>query len=59
MKELSIEQVEHIAHSLASKLMEWDEPIPAFGTRCPGKLESCLKPPLQSFAGRYLYPTFE
>lgn len=59
MKELTIEHVEHIAHELARRLMEWDEPIPAFGTRFPGKLESCLKTPLQSFAGRYLYHTLE
>lgn len=59
MKELTIEHVEHIAHSLASKLMEWDEPIPSFGTRFPGKLESCLKTPLQSFGGRYLYHSLE
>lgn len=59
MKELTIEHVEHIAHRLASRLMEWDEPIPDFKTRFSGRLESCLKTPLQSFAGRYLYPTLE
>jgi len=59
MEELTIQQVEHISHSMAKKLMEWDEPIPDFGTRFPGILESCLKTPLQSFAGRYLYPTLE
>lgn len=59
MKELTIQQVEHISHSMAKKLMEWDEPIPDFGTRFPGILESCLKTPLQSFAGKYLYSTLE
>jgi death-on-curing family protein len=57
MKELTIEHVEQIAHNLAKRLMEWDEPIPDFGTRFPGKLESCLKTPLQSFGKKYLYPT--
>ncbi len=59
MKELTIEHVEHIAHSLAKRLMEWDEPIPEFETRFPGRLESCLKTPLQSFGKKYLYPTLE
>lgn len=59
MKELTIPQVEHISHIMAKKLMDWDEPIPDFGTRFPGILESCLKTPLQSFAGKYLYPTLE
>ena len=57
MKELTIEHTEQIAHSLAKRLMEWDEPIPDFGTRFHGKLESCLKTPLQSFGKKYLYPT--
>lgn len=56
MKELTLEHVEYIAHNLAKKLMEWDEPIPDFGTRFAGKLESCLKTPLQSFGKKYLYP---
>jgi death-on-curing protein len=59
MKELTIQQVEHISHTMAKKLMEWDEPIPDFGTRFPGVLESCLKTPLQSFGGKYLYPSLE
>lgn len=59
MKELTIEHVEYIAHYLAKKLMEWDEPIPDFHTRYPGKLESCLKSPHQTFAGKDLYPKLE
>ncbi|MBU4484002.1 type II toxin-antitoxin system death-on-curing family toxin [bacterium] len=59
MKELTLAHVELIAHTLAKRLMEWDEPIPDFGTRFPGKLESCLKTPLQSFGGKYLYPKIE
>jgi prophage maintenance system killer protein len=39
--------------------MEWvyDEPIPAFHTRYPGKLESCLETPKQSYGGALLYPS--
>lgn len=59
MKHLSIEHIEYIAHSLAKKIMAWDEPIPDFSTRYSGKLESCLKTPFQSFAKRDLYPTLE
>ncbi|MFH1875093.1 MAG: type II toxin-antitoxin system death-on-curing family toxin [Pseudomonadota bacterium] len=59
MKELTIEHVEYIAHNLAKKLMEWDEPIPDFHTRFPGKLESCLKTPLLTFDGKDLYPKLE
>ena len=33
------------------------EPIPAFETRFPGKLESCLATPQQTFDGEPLYPT--
>lgn len=59
MKLLSIEDVEHVAHILAKKIMEWDEPIPDFVTRYQGKLESCLKTPFQSFAKKDLYPRME
>lgn len=59
MRELTLEAVEEIGHLLAKKLMEWDEPIPDFSTRIPGRLESCLKTPLQTFGKKYLYPTLE
>lgn len=36
--------------------MAWDEPIPDFGTRYPGKLESCLAQAFQTFGKRDLYP---
>jgi len=47
--------VETVAHSLAQELMEWGEPIPAFNTRFPDRLESCLKTPFQKFEGKSLY----
>jgi len=59
MKELTIGHVGHIAHEMARRLMAWDGPIPSFGTRFSGRLESCLKTPLQTFAGRSLYHTLE
>jgi len=57
MKNITIEEVEKLAHSLAKKQMSWDEPIPAFGTRYPGKLESCLASVFQTFGRKDLYPT--
>lgn len=57
MKQITIAEVEHIAHKLAKEQMSWDEPIPDFGTRYPGKLESCLANAFQTFGKRDLYPT--
>ena len=56
--EISVRQVEIVAHTLAQELMEWNEPIPAFNTRFPDRLESCLKTPFQKFAGKSLYRGF-
>jgi len=55
IKQISILDVEYIAYRLAKTLMEWDEPIPDFGTRYPHILESCLKVPFQTFDGKVLY----
>lgn len=52
---VSVEEVELIAHRMARKTMNWDEPIPAFSTRFPNKLESCLLTPFQTFNKRNLY----
>ncbi|OGF32493.1 hypothetical protein A2223_04175 [Candidatus Falkowbacteria bacterium RIFOXYA2_FULL_35_8] len=56
LKELTIKDVEYIAHRLATETMSWDEPIPNFGTRFVNTLERCLEAPFQSFGGRQLYP---
>lgn len=56
MRELTLEHVEQLAHRLARQVMSWDEPIPDFTTRFPGKLESSLKAPLQTYGGKDLYP---
>jgi death-on-curing protein len=55
MKKLSIQEVEYIAHRLAKEWMAWDEPIPHFGTRFPGILESCLAAPFQAFGKKDAY----
>jgi death on curing protein len=56
MKILKVRHVEELAHKMAQLQMEWDEPIPDFGTRYPGKLESCLVQSFQTYAKRDLYP---
>lgn len=55
IKELTIKEVEYLAHSLAKKWMTWDEPIPDFHTRYPNVLESCLITPFQTFDKKHLY----
>ena len=57
MKNITVEEVEKLAHKLAKKQMDWDEPIPDFGTRYPGKLEGCLAAVFQTFSKCDLYPT--
>ena len=55
MINISIDTIEYIAHQLAKDTMNWDEPIPAFNTRIPKVLESCLKTPFQKYSGKFLY----
>ena len=52
---LTIAEVEYVAFKLAEKLMTWDEPIPEFGSRFPGILESYLAVPFASFRRKDLY----
>ena len=59
IQKLTIEDVENIAHKLATELMEYDEPIPAFETRYRGVLESCIGEPFQTYSRKDLHPTFE
>ncbi|MDD3679175.1 MAG: type II toxin-antitoxin system death-on-curing family toxin [Patescibacteria group bacterium] len=56
MKILKISHIEEIAHRMAIRQMNWNEPIPDFGTRYPGKLESCLVQSFQTFGAKDLYP---
>lgn len=55
-KDLSIEEIEHVAYRIAHETMQWGEPIPNFLTRYPNVLESCLATPFQIFNGKDLYP---
>jgi death on curing protein len=57
MRPVTVSEVEYLAFKLAKKQMEWDEPIPDFGTHYPGKLESCLANAFQSYNKRDLYPS--
>ena len=57
-KRLTIKEAEYLAHSLAKYQMSWDEPIPDFGTRYPGKLEGTLSAVYQTYGKKDLYPTF-
>lgn len=52
---ITIAEVEYTAFNLAEKLMTWDEPIPEFGSRFTGVLESCLTVPFSSFSKKDLY----
>jgi len=55
MKFISIVEIEYLAFNLAKETMDFSEPIPAFSTRFPNILESCLGTPLQGFSGKSLY----
>ena len=55
IRRLMLADAEFIAHDLTRELMNYDEPIPPFATRYPGKLESCLINPFQTFDGKPLY----
>jgi len=56
MQRITLAETEYVAHSLAKKLLEWNEPIPEFGTRFPTVLERCLIAPFQRFNKKDLYP---
>lgn len=55
MKKISLAEVEYVGCELAKKHMAWNEPIPDFSTRFPGKLESCLAAPFQTYGKKPLY----
>jgi len=56
LKQLTIKDVEYVAHRLATETMSWSEPIPDFSTRYTNALERCVESPFQTFGGRQLYP---
>jgi death on curing protein len=55
---LNVETFRQLCFDLAAQ-STWGEaePIPHFDTRFPGRLESCLDTPRQTFDGQELYPT--
>jgi len=55
MRKVTLAEVEYIAFQLAKKLMDYNEPIPAFGTRFPHILESCVATPFQRYGGKEVY----
>jgi len=55
MQRLTLAEVEYVAHALAQEVLRWNEPIPDFRTRFPGRLESCLAAPFQTFNKKQLY----
>jgi death-on-curing protein len=54
VRQLSVEDVEQTAYQMAVEL-GWREPIPPTKTRYPGKLESALGAPFQTFSGKPIY----
>ncbi len=58
MQKITIAEVEYVAYFLAKNFLEWDEPIPDFGSRFPNILESCLATPFQTFRKKGLYKSF-
>jgi len=54
-KFITVAEIEYVAHRMAKKFMEWDEPIPDFGSRFPNILESCIATPFQTFGGKTPY----
>lgn len=56
MHRITVAEIEHIAFLIARKRFDFNEPIPAFDTRFPDRLESCLETPFQTFDGEDLYP---
>ncbi len=57
MHRVTLAEVEQIAFLIAQKRFRFDEPIPAFVTRFPGILESCLETPHQTYGKKDLYPS--
>jgi len=57
VKEITVKEVEYIAHRMAKELLSFNEPIPDFSTRYPHRLEGCLAVPFLAFGETSPYPT--
>ncbi|MCL5675739.1 MAG: type II toxin-antitoxin system death-on-curing family toxin [Patescibacteria group bacterium] len=55
MKTLTLAEVEYLAYRLAKENLEFDEPIPEFGSRFPHILETCLVTPFQKWQKADVY----
>jgi len=56
VRQITVKEVEYVAHRLAKELLRFNEPIPDFTTRYPDKLESCLAIPFIVLTGGSPYP---
>lgn len=54
---INVKDFEDLCFWLATEHLSYNEPIPAFTSRYPGILESCIESPLQTFGTVDLYPT--
>lgn len=54
---LTLKHIKDICFIYAQIHLTFDEPIPPFETRFPGRLESIPEIPRQEFEGRMFYPT--
>lgn len=57
MKKITVDQAQYVAYQLVKELLLYDEPMPEFTTRFPGRLEVCLDQQFTTFDGKYLYRT--
>lgn len=55
MRQVTVDDAQYVALVLATALFSYDEPMPEFATRFPGKLESCLYQPFVEFDGKALH----
>lgn len=56
MRPITLAEAEYIAYRAVQELMNYEEPLGAFSTRYPHRLESCLDQPFQEFDAKQLYP---
>jgi death on curing protein len=55
IKIITVKDVEGLPFLIAKEFLTYNEPIPAFRTRFPNILESCLATPFQTFYRKPLY----
>lgn len=55
IKSISLSEFEQLFHNSATRLIEYNEPVPHFNTRYPDRLESCLLTPFMGFGRKMFY----